>query len=53
MIREGERKMKRVYIGVLTGLMMVMLAGYANGVSYEAGSYVGSAQGKMVPSRWR
>lgn len=25
---------------------MVMLAGCANGVSYEAGSYVGSAQGK-------
>ena len=41
--------MKRVYIGVLTGLMMVMLAGCANGVSYEAGSYVGSAQGKNGP----
>jgi uncharacterized protein with FMN-binding domain len=41
--------MKRGYLGVLTGLMMVMLAGCAGGVSYEAGSYVGSAQGKNGP----
>ncbi|MDK2940664.1 MAG: hypothetical protein PWP56_177 [Acetobacterium sp.] len=41
--------MKKGYIGVLACLIVVMLAGCTSGVHYEAGSYVGSAQGKDGP----
>lgn len=43
--------MKKAYIGVLACLIVLMLAGCTGGIRYEAGSYVGSAQGKNGPSR--
>ena len=41
--------MKKAYIGVLACLIVIMLAGCTGGIRYEAGSYVGSAQGKNGP----